>query len=90
MSGRYPLTRTELAIKVGKLRDSFSMAEVADRLGVCLRTAYYWWDCEKMPHKRNKKRLLRLFNYHMCNHAGDHRTPKRGASAELNPDNKEV
>ena len=86
MSGRYLLTRTELAIKVGSLRYRFSMAEIADRLGVCLRTVYNWWGGEKMPHKCNKKRLLRLYNYWLCKHAGDRRTPKRGASAELNPD----
>jgi len=90
MSGRPELAKTELAIKVGQLRSKISMQEIADRLGVCLRTAYYWWGGEKTPHKRNKKRLLRLYNYRICNHAGDRRTPKKGASVELNPDNEEV
>jgi len=84
--GRSYLTKTEIAIKVGKLREKLDINEIAKRLGVCWRTIYYWWDGEHLPQKRHRKRLLRLFNYHACSHAGDHRTPERAISDELNPD----
>lgn len=73
--GRPQLARTEIAIYVQELRDKFGVESTAEKLRVTPRTVYYWWEMHCDPRQRNKRRLLRLYNYHMRNHAGDHRKP---------------